>query len=340
MASDSLVKGIGMQIERIVEKKNEWLAGSIIRKSALAIFMLGAATTAQSGEGLPGDLLVSAFSSDNLVAFDEWSGKVITEYTGAGADLDGTLGVKLGPDNLLYVASEESNMVLRFDPNTRSLVDRFVWDDPATPNFDETGGLNGASSVAFDAQGNLYVGSFDNDAIYQYDGTTGTFERIFVTSGSGGLNGPDAGMTFGSDGNLYVPGFYSNSITYYDGTTGALLGDFVPKGSNGMSRPRHLIFRGDYLYVACEGSHNVKRFDASDGTFVDDFVGVGAGGLREPSGIGWGWCGWMDKWESAEPVMQHSGLQDPFGNRYRPMVDALSAFSAEMYDIATADNPF
>ncbi len=248
--------------------------------------VVGASTWA--GDPLPGDLLVSAFFSDNLVAFDEWSGELIGEYTGAGSDLDGTLGVVLGPDSLLYVASEESNMVLRYDPVTRAFVDRFVWDDPTTPNEDETGGLAGPSSVVFDAAGNLFVGSFDNDSIYKYDGITGAFDRIFVTEASGGLDGPDAGMTVGPDGHLYVPGYYSNSITYYDGSTGESLGDFVPKGSNGMSRPRHLIFREGFLYAACEGSHNVMRFDGASGEYIDDFVTPRSSGLSSPSGMGWG----------------------------------------------------
>lgn len=52
--------------------------------------------------------------------------------------------------------------------------------------------------------------------------------------------------------------------------------------------------------------------------------------------VGWNWCGWMDSWKTypGQEARQHSGLQDPFGRHYRPMVETFSRFSAEMYDVA------
>ncbi|MFG0329070.1 MAG: hypothetical protein ACF8PN_04145 [Phycisphaerales bacterium] len=235
----------------------------------------------------PGDLLVSAFVSDNLVAFNEWTGDAIGPYTGAGADLDGTLGVTLGPDGLVYVASEDANMVLRFDPETRAFVDRFVWDDPDTPE-DETGGLAGPSSVLFATDGSLLVGSFDSDAVLRYDGSTGAFVEVFVASGSGGLNGPDAGKAFGPDGRLYIPSYWSNAILRYDGATGAFVDAFVPPNGSGLRRPRQVLFRNGLMYVSCEFTNRVMRFDATTGAYVDDFVDPALSGLRAPTGIGFG----------------------------------------------------
>ena len=57
--------------------------------------------------------------------------------------------------------------------------------------------------------------------------------------------------------------------------------------------------------------------------------------FARPDFIGWGWCGWMDMWEVSEPMMQHGGLQDPFGRWHQPIADAMSRFGREMYDIAT-----
>jgi DNA-binding beta-propeller fold protein YncE len=107
-------------------------------------------------------------------------------------------------------------MILRFDGMTGAFVDRFVWDDPMTPK-DETGGLSGPGAVLFGPDGDLFVSSFDSDAILRYDGASGAFVEVFVTAGSGGLDGPDAGMVFGPDGHLYVPGYYSDTIPRYDG---------------------------------------------------------------------------------------------------------------------------
>ena len=58
--------------------------------------------------------------------------------------------------------------------------------------------------------------------------------------------------------------------------------------------------------------------------------------FARPDFVGWHWCGWMDGWKTipGKELRQHSGLQDPFGNRYAPMVKALSTISQEMYSIA------
>jgi streptogramin lyase len=186
----------------------------------------GDTTTGTTGEPAGPTLLVCSFVADSVTRFDLATGEFLGAL-GPSEDLDGALGVTVGPDGQIYVASEESNMVLRYDGASGAFIDRFVWDDPGTPD-DETGGLSGPGAVLFGADGMLYVSSFDSDAILRYDGATGAFESVFVPEGSGGLDGPDAGMTFGPDGDLFVPGFYSNTVSRFDGATGAPLPDFTP----------------------------------------------------------------------------------------------------------------
>lgn len=227
------------------------------------------------------ELLVCSFSADAVHRFDLDDGSYLGDL-GPTDQLDGALGIVVGPDGDIYVASEESNQVLRFSGSDGSFVDAFVTDDPGTPD-DETFGLEGPGAVLFGADGALYVSSFDSDAILRYDGSTGAFIDLFVPSGTGGLNGPDAGMVFGPDGALYVPGYYSNNIARYDGRSGASLGDFTP--SDMLDAPRTVVFEGDRLYVANEGSNEVLRFDAATGEFVDVFVEAGAGGLSAPGGM-------------------------------------------------------
>lgn len=236
------------------------------------------------GPGAGLELLVCSFGGDSVGRYDLESGAFLG-VLGPTDQLDGALGTAVGPDGDIYVASEESNMVLRFDGATGAAVGRFVWDDPATPK-DETGGLKGPGAVLFGPDGRLYVSSFDSSAILRYSGNTGEFIDVFVPARAGGLRGPDAGMAFGPDGHLYVPGFYSNSIPRYDGVTGAPLGDFVMGGE--LEGPRTLLFRGEHLYVANEGSDEVLRYHASTGAFVDVFVAAGAGGLDGPAGMTFG----------------------------------------------------
>lgn len=240
-------------------------------------------TTGAPDSGLV--LLVCGFGSDSVGRYDLDTGEHLGDL-GPAEDLDGALGITVGPDGQIYVGSEESNMVLRFDGTTGAFVDRFVWDDPATPDDDETGGLMGPGAVVFGPDGDLYVSSFDSDAVLRYDGTTGAFKAIFVEAGAGGLDGPDAGMVFGPDGDLYVPGYYSNTVSRFDGTTGAPLGDFTPVDL--LDNPRTLVFQGEHLYVANEGSDEVLRYAASDGAFIDVFVAAGAGGLDAPAGMVFG----------------------------------------------------
>ena len=57
--------------------------------------------------------------------------------------------------------------------------------------------------------------------------------------------------------------------------------------------------------------------------------------FARPDFLGWGWCGWMDRWESSEPFMQHAGLQDAFGHWHQPLADRVSEFGKRMYSIAT-----
>lgn len=239
-------------------------------------------TTGEPGSGL--ELLVCSFVGDAVGRFDLDSGAFLGDLGPTDA-LDGALGIVVGPDGRIYVASEESNAVVRFDGTTGAFLDRFVADDPLTME-DETGGLLGPGAVLFGADGRLYVSSFDSDAILRYDGQTGAFVDVFVPAGAGGLDGPDAGMVFGPDGHLYVPGYYSNSIPRYDGATGMPLGDFVAGGM--LDNPRTLVFHGDHLYVANEGSDEVLRYDAATGAFVDVFVAAGAGGLAGPAGMVFG----------------------------------------------------
>jgi streptogramin lyase len=212
-----------------------------------------------------GELLVASFMGDRVLRYDARTGAPLGAFA-ATPELDGALGMDRGPDGAIYVASEEANRVLRFDPRSGAYLGRFIWDDADTP-VDETGGLQGPGAVLFGPDGALYVSSFDGDAILRYDARTGAFLDEFVAERSGGLDGPDAGMTFGPGGDLFVPGFYSDAVHRYDGVTGEFVERFTPEGT--MRGPRTLIFRGEHLVVSAERSDAVIRFDAATGRYVD-----------------------------------------------------------------------
>ena len=230
--------------------------------SVLFLVPLAGAAAPQSSS-----VLVSGYNSDTVHRVDPQTGA----FLGTLGSIPGAQSLRYGPDGHLYACSEKTNRVLQLDGQSGALLGELVADDPLTPG-DETGGLNTPTAAVFGPDGNLYVASFNGDRILRYDGQTGAFLDVFVPTGSGGLNGPDAGMVFGPDGDLYVPSFNNNRILRYDGQTGAFLGAFVGAGVGGLANPRALRFRGDgWLYVTSWGNSRVKRYDAS-GQFVDNFV--------------------------------------------------------------------
>lgn len=135
-------------------------------------------------------------------------------------------------------------------------------------------------------QTSLLVASFYNSRVVRYSFRSYQPE-IFVTSGSGGLNGASK-ITCGPDGNLYVSSQNDDRVRRFDGATGAFIDIFVTAGSGGLNVPVGLGFGPDgNLYVASAANHSVMRYDGVTGAFVDVFVPNGSG-LNNPTGLTWG----------------------------------------------------
>jgi len=215
---------------------------------------------------LPGRLLVSGYHDGGLHAYRTQDGKPL----GTPAPVPGAQSIVIGPGGYLFVCAESADRVLRIDPDTLTVLEARVADDPATPE-DENGPLNGPTAAVFGPDGNLYVASFETDSILRYHGRTGAYLGPFVPSGSGGLDGPDAGTKFGPDGDLYVPSFWNDRVLRYDGLTGAYLGDFIPARRGSLRQPRDLVFHRGLWYVASSQNGRVLRYDSA-GNFVDVFA--------------------------------------------------------------------
>lgn len=243
--------------------------------SSFRVIALGAIASIASGcQATPPapQMLVTGFTSDAVVQVDGGSGRLIGSF-GPSVGMDGPLCTRVGPDGWLYVASEESNSVLRFDACSGTLHDVFI--PPAS------GGLAGPSALTWLPNGDLLVASFDSDAVLRYDGATGSFLSVFVAPGSGGLNGPDNGTTIGPDGDLYVPSYWTNRILRYDSTTGAFKSVFV----NGVGRPRVLVFANGVLYVTSETADTVLRYNATTGAAMGPLFPAGTAGMDLPIGL-------------------------------------------------------
>ncbi len=242
---------------------------------ALATTLLGAPAAAQHVRrapreaGTPGRLLVSSFTTGAIHTYRARDGAPRKRIQ----PVQGAQSIRPGPDGLLYACAEQTDEIVRIDPDALALVDAFVSDDPLTSE-DETGGIDGPTSAAFGPTGDLYVASFETDQVLRYDGATGAFLGVFVSSGSGGLDGPDAGTLFGPDGNLYVPSFFNDRILRFDGGSGAFVDEFVSFREDGLRQPRDIAFHQGLVYVASSGSGQILRWEP-DGDFAGVFATSG-----------------------------------------------------------------
>jgi hypothetical protein len=170
-------------------------------------------------------------------------------------------GSVFGPDGNLYVASTDSNSILRYDGVTGEFKDAFV--------TSASGGLQTPYGLAFGPDGNLYVSSWGNGEVLYYNGSSGAFLGTVAS----GLSQP-IGLTFGADGSLYIAEQGNNDVLRYNASG---LSTFIPAGTGGLSKARKAVFGPDgNLYVASQGTGQVLRYNGQSGAFIDVFATTGS----------------------------------------------------------------
>jgi hypothetical protein len=128
----------------------------------------------------------------------------------------------------------------------------------------------------------LYIGDVNDNTVKSFDANSGNFIVTFVSSGSGGLNGP-RGILFDGNGNLLVSNQNVNltniagDILRYNGITGAFQGALVPDtDKNSPFAPRGIILNGFKLYVADLVSSSglstgrIRTYNVTNGNFLGD----------------------------------------------------------------------
>ena len=169
-----------------------------------------------------------------------------------------------GPDGNIYVASGNTNEILRYDAASGKFLNVFIQKG--------SGGLDGPRDLVFSPDGKyLLVTSFFNNQVLKYDAASGKFLNVFIQKGSGGLDGP-RDLVFSPDGNIYVASGNTNEILRYDENTGDYLGVFVSEDIGGMDFPMGLAIGPDSnLYVVSNENDKVLRYSL-DGKFQNVFV--------------------------------------------------------------------
>jgi hypothetical protein len=217
--------------------------------------------------GPDGNLYVPWGGTNAVLRYDGATGAFIDAFVPAGSGgLNSPYDLAFGPDGDLYVSSLGNGQVLRFDGSSGAFL------NVVASGLSATTGLG----ITFGSDGSLYiVNQGMNDVLRLNNGTL----SAFVTSGSGGLNGPTKAV-FGPDGNLYVASQNTNQVLRYNGQTGAFIDSFAStnlgQGNTNLG-PTWLEFGpGGYLYTTARttpnsGNETIIRFNAATGAFVDAF---------------------------------------------------------------------
>jgi hypothetical protein len=134
--------------------------------------------------GPDGNLYVNSQGDDSVLRYDGITGAPLPApgQTGAvfvpshsGGLLNNYGQLDFGPDGNLYVPSDGTNNVLRYDGTTGQFLGVFV---PAG-----SGGLNQPEGLEFGPDGRLYVSSGGTNNVLRYDGNSGAFLDVFTGPG-------------------------------------------------------------------------------------------------------------------------------------------------------------
>jgi len=220
-------------------------------------------------------LYVASFGNNSVVLVDPDAGVATTFVASGSGGLTGAAGIAFGPDGHLYVSSQTTDRVLRFDGSTGASLGTFV-----TPG---SGGLSEPCGLVFGDQGNLFVTSAGDHSVKEYDGQTGAFVGSFVVPGAGGLTGP-RDLVFKPGGNLLVTSYSTDQVLEYDGNTGAFVRVFhdnvIPTSPWGIEVGPN----GNVYVVRHQGTIRILEYDAVTGRYYRSFV-RGDAGLVSPTGL-------------------------------------------------------
>lgn len=153
----------------------------------------------------------------------------------------------------------------------------------------EAPGVEENPEAATEPEYRLYVASFNNSWLREFDGETGDWLGVFDPQNSAGLWGA-SGVTTDDHGHIYVSSANTHQVLRYIAATGQFLDEFVHAGVGGLWHPKGLAFGADgNLYVCSSGNNKVLKYRGSDGAFLGTFANGGPNGtLDEPYDLAWG----------------------------------------------------
>lgn len=206
-------------------------------------------------------VLISNLGSGRISRHDAMTGQFISEFA---TGIASPTRIKIGPDGFIYV--------LQWDGTGR--VRRYTLDGESLGNFTTTN-IPDCIGLDWDQDGNLYVASFSEAAVYKFD-PEGKSRGLFIRDN---LLGP-TNIWFDSNGDLLVLDWRGTAVKRFD-SSGHYLGDLIQgvrEGEGVGFLPNGHILIGDGR------ANSVKEFD-SDGQYVRDFAPPRTANLVTPNAV-------------------------------------------------------
>jgi streptogramin lyase len=216
-----------------------------------------------------GAVYAACMGSGAIIKMDPATGGTSNVLTG----LSGPSAITaISPSSDLLFAEQTGNRIRRI-----TSAGGAVWSTTlVSPHTSPTG-------VVIGPDGNLYVTSGGNNAVYRYNATTGALIGQFVAPGSGGLSGP-RGLMFLPTGDLLVCSYSTGKILRYNGSTGAYVGQW--NDAYAIATPYGIV-RGPNgnVFVTCviSGQNRVMEY-TTGGRMYRPFV-RGVSGLSSVGGL-------------------------------------------------------
>lgn len=204
------------------------------------------------------DLLVTDSVHHSIKRYDGTTGAYEGDFVAAGSGgLNDPFGITYGSDGSLYVASEGTRQILKYNGQTGAFSGVFA----TLP------GTNNPGHIKFGPDGNLYVSEWNGKSIWRFNGATGASLGVFVTNAN--LDQPDGIAWRGNE--MFISNSGHGRVAHADATTGAWLGPFAG-AEGGLLNPTELNFMTDgTLLVTAFGNNSIRRYDAS-GVYVGTFI--------------------------------------------------------------------
>jgi WD40 repeat protein len=206
-------------------------------------------------------VLVSNLNTNVISKFDASTGEYLGEFA---TGIAGPTRMEIRPDSLLYVLQWTGN----------GKVKRYHLDGSFVDDFTATG-VGNSIGLDWDAEGNLYVSSYNGKYVRKFSPTGADLGNFISTNLAGPTN-----IWFADNGDLLVNDWNAGAIKRF-GSDGSFIGVFA----TGVPQVEGVDFfpNGD-IAVGCGGAGTVKVF-SPEGVFVKDLFPPGTLNAMTPNAV-------------------------------------------------------